>query len=75
MRAETRARAFSRYDDHRDVARLGLGVHPLDHLDAGHDRHVDVRQDEVDPLVLHEVERLFAVRCLVQRPYRHLRQP
>src|ERR1700730_8675185 len=39
-------------DDDRDGLVGGLLLHPLQELEAIHDRHVDVEEDEVDALLL-----------------------
>src|SRR5512136_2871191 len=54
--------ALGRDDDDRDVLVRGFLLHALEELQAVHDGHVDVQEDEVDAFLLRElVERLQAV--------------
>ena len=61
-------------DHQRDVRPGGVGPDLLDHFLAVHDRHVDVDEQQVDPLFLQYFQTLQAVGGLVNFAYWYVRQ-
>ena len=50
-----------------------IGGHFVDHLDAVHDRHIDVDEDEIDPIVRQDIEPFLAVARLMDLTDGYLR--
>src|SRR5581483_11006610 len=57
--------AVGRNDDDGHVGGHVVLAEPVDHLLAGHHRHVQIDQGEVDPVSIHLLEPLLAVARLV----------
>lgn len=54
---------LGREHDHRDVAGFEIALHRPAKIHAVHDRHEDIRQDQIDVVAFQDLERLLALGC------------